>query len=859
MADEENPMTSSRPGTSKSQRGSRPPSGKSQASRPSSTTSQSSRARSSKPSRPGSSASRPGSNVSQRTLSRLTSATSTKSAAWTNDPEQDFTVNDDAEELIKEDEPPPKGCWHSFTNCIGGMWATREMEAIDDREVFVRTTIRELVVYSIFLVVLCILTFGMTSATMFYYTKVMSNLFESGTTVSQVDQFWTFMENDMLDGLYWEYLYNDGSNKNFVCPGGEEAVGPCPVNPADRNILYENRLLGLPRLRQIRVTNDSCDVHEDFQNAIKQCYNTYSSSIEDKSAFGNGYRKRTSAMAWKYSEADVLGGADHSGILTSYSGAGSIQDLHSLKNESAAIIKELKEGLWITRGTRFASVDFTVYNANINLFCIVKLTFEFPATGGILPFSSFRTVKLLRYVTAWDFFILACELIFCGFIFYYIIEEGLEIRRHKYSYFKSVWNILDLTVIIISGLCIFLNLYTNVVVEAKLQDLLAEPDQYADFTSLGSWSKQNNNAVAICVFFAWIKLFKYISFNKTMTQLSSTLSRCAKDVAGFGVMFFIVFFAFAQLGYLLFGTQVKDFSSFADAIFTLLRTILGDFDFSAIEQANRVLGPIFFLSYVFFVFFVLLNMFLAIINDTYSEVKAEIAGQKNEFEIGDYMKRGYNNVLGKMGARNKNIDIENALKLSSTDGTVTYDEVRQNLKKCNFSDMEIEMFFARYDKNGKFEFNPNETNEILEALEDESDMEDMIDEDPRPKSGKEARALRSARIRSAATGERPRTATGNVGGEQFGVLCRRVDRMEHSIGSIVTKIDAVLIKLESMEKGKTKRKATMSKILGAITEDDGSDDATRRRKMEDLVREELQHWEESSRPSTSESAPPEQK
>ena len=38
-------------------------------------------------------------------------------------------------------------------------------------------------------------------------------------------------------------------------------------------------------------------------------------------------------------------------------------------------------------------------------------------------------------------------------------------------------------------------------------------------------------------------------------------------------------------------------------------------------QANRVLGPIFFLSYVFFVFFVLLNMFLAIINDTYSEVK----------------------------------------------------------------------------------------------------------------------------------------------------------------------------------------------------------------------------------------------
>ena len=38
-------------------------------------------------------------------------------------------------------------------------------------------------------------------------------------------------------------------------------------------------------------------------------------------------------------------------------------------------------------------------------------------------------------------------------------------------------------------------------------------------------SKTNNSVVAICVFFSWIKLFKYISFNKTMTQLSSTISR----------------------------------------------------------------------------------------------------------------------------------------------------------------------------------------------------------------------------------------------------------------------------------------------------------------------------------------------
>ncbi len=74
-------------------------------------------------------------------------------------------------------------------------------------------------------------------------------------------------------------------------------------------------------------------------------------------------------------------------------------------------------------------------------------------------------------------------------------------------------------------------------------------------------------------------------------------------------------------------------------------------------------------------------MFLAIINDTFAEVKAEIAAKKLAYDVGDYLKRGYNNVLGKVGTRDKGIDIENALKIAAADGTITYDEVRQNLKK----------------------------------------------------------------------------------------------------------------------------------------------------------------------------------
>ena len=51
----------------------------------------------------------------------------------------------------------------------------------------------------------------------------------------------------------------------YTCPGGEERTGPCPITDSDRNVLFENRMLGLPRIRQLRVMNDSCQIHPHFQ------------------------------------------------------------------------------------------------------------------------------------------------------------------------------------------------------------------------------------------------------------------------------------------------------------------------------------------------------------------------------------------------------------------------------------------------------------------------------------------------------------------------------------------------------------------------------------------------------------------
>ena len=75
--------------------------------------------------------------------------------------------------------------------------------------------------------------------------------------------------------------------------------------------------------------------------------------------------------------------------------------------------------------------------------------------------------------------------------------------------------------------------------------------------------------------------------------------------------------------------------------------MLGDFNFDELEQSNRILGPIYFIFYVFFVFFVLLNMFIAIINDTYADVRKDEGRFAKQYEVSAVLKLVflYNSII----------------------------------------------------------------------------------------------------------------------------------------------------------------------------------------------------------------------
>ncbi|KAM5244290.1 LOW QUALITY PROTEIN: polycystin-2-like protein 1 [Hipposideros larvatus] len=671
-------------------------------------------------------------------------------------------------------------CCLQISRGIRGLWGTTLTEnTAENRELYIKTTLRELLVYIVFLVDICLLTYGMTSSSAYYYTKVMSELFlhtpsDTGVSfqaISSMADFWDFAQGPLLDSLYWTKWYNN------------QSLG----HGSHSFIYYENLLLGVPRLRQLRVRNDSCVVHEDFRDDILNCYDVYSPDKEEQLPFGplNG-------TAWTYHSQDELEGSSHWGQLTSYSGGGYYLDLPGSRQGSAEALRDLQEGLWLDRGTRVVFIDFSVYNANINLFCVLRLVVEFPATGGAIPSWQIRTVKLIRYVSNWDFFIVGCEIIFCIFIFYYVVEEILELHIHRLRYLSSIWNILDLVVILLSIVAVGFHIFRTLEVNRLMGKLLQQPNMYADFEFLAFWQTQYNNMNAVNLFFAWIKIFKYISFNKTMSQLSSTLARCAKDILGFAVMFFIVFFAYAQLGYLLFGTQVENFSTFIKCIFTQFRIILGDFDYNAIDNANRILGPAYFVTYVFFVFFVLLNMFLAIINDTYSEVKEELAGQKDELQLSDLLKQSYNKALLRLRLRKEQVsDVQKVLQGGQQE--IQFEDFTNTLRGLGRTEHEITELtaaFTKFDQDG---------NRILDEKEQEQMRQDL--EEERVALNTEIENLGQSIVGNPPGKSHPEAAkaSGWVSGEEFYTLTMRVLQLETALEGVVSQVDAVGSKLKMLE------------------------------------------------------------
>ena len=327
--------------------------------------------------------------------------------------------------------------------------------------------------------------------------------------------------------------------------------------------------------------------------------------------------------------------------------AGFVQNLPNDANDSMKITGNLSDSRWLDRYTRAIFSEFAIYNANTNLFCVVTLLFEQLPTGSLTSYPSILTLRLFRYVGGEMYFVLTCEIVYLMFCVFFVVKEIRLLVKKGREHLKNPWSVLEMFVTLLSLSAVGLYFARMKFTNDALRDMNDDQSGFVSFhytAFLDEWLKC---IIGIIVFLSFLKLFRLLRFNRRMSLLQQVLKRCFTQLISFLFMFALAFLAFALLACLVFGQAMEGFGTFLTSCASLMDTILGKFTLKGMVEANRIIGPIFFYTYTVSMVFVLINMFLSIINDAFTEVRSDVEKQSNEYEIVDFMIHRLKENIGK--------------------------------------------------------------------------------------------------------------------------------------------------------------------------------------------------------------------
>lgn len=294
------------------------------------------------------------------------------------------------------------------------------------------------------------------------------------------------------------------------------------------------------------------------------------------------------------------------------------------------------------------------------------------------------------------YFVLTCEIVYLLFSAFFVFKEIRMFVKKGREHLKNPWSILEILVTLLSLSAVGLYFTRLKFTNDALRDMVNEHSGFVSFhytAFLDEWLKC---IMGIIVFLSFLKLFRLLRFNRRMSLLQQVLKRCFTSLISFMFMFALAFLAFALLATLVFGQAMEGFGTFLKSCASLMDTILGKFTLKEMMAANRIIGPIFFYTYTVSMVFVLINMFLSIINDAFTEVRSDVEKQSNEYEIVDFMVHRLKENIG----RSMGHAIHPVYKEPKSELEVNFDKIADNadnamhfMRNIAFEDMRKTRWF----------------------------------------------------------------------------------------------------------------------------------------------------------------------
>lgn len=405
---------------------------------------------------------------------------------------------------------------------------------------------------------------------------------------------------------------------------------------------------------------DSCALAPSIQSKINFCTDQLGVFNVEKGVFGTHWTALDQSLqtnpllsnvysAFQYTHSMDIDSYPYSGVYTTYAGGGYVYKMLGSESELTGNLSLLESMGWLDRQSRALFVEFSLFNPSINLFAYCNVLFEILANGEIIPQIRISPFTLYQFNQSFSSLTIACDIIYLVYICYFMFKEIREMFKLKGQYFKRFWSYVEWIIIGFSwaSLAMYMyRLYSSEKIGSKIKSNNPSAPTFIQLQLTTYWNDALGNCLAFCACLGTIKFLKLLRFNKRIAMFIMAMKTIVKELVSFMLLFMIVYLAFVQLMFLTLNEATIGFSTFVKAMETCFAIILGNFQVAPILEANSILGPLYFAVYNIAIIFILLNIFLTIVNDAFAKVRAEVGNsEKDELDVVGYLATEIRNLL----------------------------------------------------------------------------------------------------------------------------------------------------------------------------------------------------------------------
>ncbi|CAF5094577.1 unnamed protein product, partial [Rotaria sp. Silwood1] len=356
---------------------------------------------------------------------------------------------------------------------------------------------------------------------------------------------------------FWQYLdrFNEELYSNVV--QWRESTNNSKEQISHQILLSnENFVLGVPRLRQIRVNNSHCQIIKDLSVRPINCYAFYHKSKEYRDKFTS-----VTGSQYEYTSSKITAALQLSNAYGPYDTGGFIYYFRPTKDLNDKAIVTLKNSAWLDLTTRAIFIELIYFNPNIELLTSINILFEFLTTGTVQVRDFFYTVPVNSFFFGRNKLLGVFQILFNLFCIIFAFYYVGKIAEHRLWFImSSIWNLYDLGLLILFTVSFYFDIKFLMYISQTLKCLsIPKNDIFKELiyfieTQISRIDLQAYIAAAVL-----IRLLRYLPhFSNLIANLLDVFYKSIRNSLGFLFLFFVIFMSFVIFATFHYGDELYE-------------------------------------------------------------------------------------------------------------------------------------------------------------------------------------------------------------------------------------------------------------------------------------------------------------